>query len=179
MNPIQIIEKYYNKESEAYKVLIDHGTLVMNKAVEIAEKNKHLNCDIEFVKNGSLLHDIGIFLVWAPRIGCFGELPYICHGYLGREILEKEGFLNYGLVCERHISMGLTAEEIKTKEISIPQRDMIPLTLEEEIICLADKFFSKTSKKEEGIDKIKKELESYGWDHVKRFEKLMNKLNYS
>lgn len=89
MNPIEIIRKYYNPESEAYKFLIHHSRMVAKKAVEVAERVRHLKPDIKFIEEAAMLHDIGIFLTHAPQIGCHGDKPYICHGYLGREILEK------------------------------------------------------------------------------------------
>jgi uncharacterized protein len=50
-----------------------------------------MNLDERFIQEAALLHDIGIFLTNAPKIHCFGDYPYICHGYLGAEILRKEG----------------------------------------------------------------------------------------
>ena len=60
-----------------------------------------------------MLHDIGIFLTHAPQIGCHGDKPYICHGYLGRELLEKEGFPRHAIVCETHVGVGLTIADIE------------------------------------------------------------------
>ncbi len=177
MDPIEIINKYYNKDSKSYRLLIDHGELVAEKALVIAKKAENFNPDIEFIKKAALVHDIGMFLVDSPQIGCFGSFPYICHGYLGREILEKEGFLDYALVCERHIGAGLSVQEIKEKKLPLPLRDMIPVTVEEEIVCLADKFFSKNRRGEENIDEISKELSSYGAGPKKRFQELVQKFN--
>jgi len=39
--------------------------------------------------------------------------------------------------------MGLTVEDIDNKGFPLPRRDMRPLSLEERIICFADKFYSK------------------------------------
>ena len=50
-----------------------------------------LSPDIEFIRTAALLHDIGIFMTHAPKFGCFGDHPYLAHGYLGRELLEREG----------------------------------------------------------------------------------------
>ena len=101
MNPVSIIRKYYTPETVAYKFLVQHSEMVTQKAIEVAERVKHLNLvesslrpDIEFIREVAMLHDIGIFLTNAPQLGCHGNKPYICHGYLGREILEKKDIQN-------------------------------------------------------------------------------------
>lgn len=169
MNPLKIIQKYYNSKSESYHILVEHGMVVSKKALESAKKVKYLKPDLRFIKEASMLHDIGIFLTNAPEIKCKGNKPYLCHGYLGREILEKEGFPKHGLVCERHLGVGITKEEIKQKNLPIPKRDMIPISIEEQIICFADKFFSKSRvnlQKEKSLDEIKKNLSKFGKDKV-------------
>jgi len=161
MNPLEIIEKYYKDNPGAKDILIAHGEMVAKKATELAKKVKHLNPDLKFIKEAAILHDIGIFLTNAPQINCYGDKPYICHGYLGRELLEKEGLPKYALVCERHVGVGITIENIKKNNLPLPKRDMTPQSIEEKIICLADKFFSKKEKtfkheeapEEEGVDK--------------------------
>ena len=92
-----------------------------------------------------MLHDIGIFMTASPKIGCFGDAPYVCHGFLGRELLDKEGLdPTFGLVAERHTGAGICLETIQRHNLPLPRRDMVPITPAEKIICCADKFFSKT-----------------------------------
>lgn len=173
LDPLKIIEKYYEPDSKAYYFLIHHGKVVASKAVEIAKRVNHLNPDIDFIREASMLHDIGIFLTNAPKIGCFGYHEYICHGFLGRELLEKEGLKRHALVCERHVGLGFTAREIKQKGLPLPERDMIPETTEEKIICLADKFFSKTEHnltQEKPIEKVRELIRTYGEEKLKTFE---------
>ncbi len=176
MDPLKIIHKYYKPETKAYKILLVHSRMVTKKALETARKVKHLNPDIKFIQEASMLHDIGIFKTKAPEIGCSGKKPYICHGYLGREILEKEGLPKHALVCERHIGTGLTKEDIERRHLPLPKRDMVPVSLEEKIICFADKFFSKHKEfmlKEKPIESIKEGLSDLGKDKVKKFEEWM------
>ena len=173
MEPVKIIEKYYEKNSSLYDILITHSVCVKDKAIEIALKNKKLNPDLDFIKEASLLHDIGIFLTNAPKISCFGKHPYICHGILGRELLEKEGLFKESLVCERHTGVGITKEEIIKNNLPLPKRDMLPSAIEEKIICLADKFFSKKElKREKTIEEIEREISKYGEENLKRFKEL-------
>jgi uncharacterized protein len=171
--PLKIIAKYYSPESKAYQFLMHHSKMVTEKALRIAKKVKHLNPDLNFIEEAAMLHDIGIFLTKEPRIGCYGDKPYICHGYLGKEIIEKEGFPRHALVCERHIGVGITLENIEEKELPLPKRDMIPLSVEEQIICFADKFFSKDSDfllKEKPLKKIRTYISKFGKDKVKKFD---------
>jgi uncharacterized protein len=173
MIPIKIIEKYYNPESKAYHLLVHHSKMVTKKALRIAQRVQYLNPDIEFIKEAAMLHDIGIFLTNEPKIGCYGDNPYVCHGYLGKEIIEKEGFPRHALVCERHIGIGLTAKDIKEKNLPLPKRDMMPLSVEEQIICFADKFFSKDSDfllKEKPLERVRTYVSKFGKDNVKKFD---------
>lgn len=172
MNPVSVIKKYYTPETVAYKFLVQHSEMVTRKAVEVAERVRHLNPDIEFIREAAMLHDIGIFLTNAPQLGCHGNKPYICHGYLGREILEKEGYPKHAIVCETHVGAGLTIEDIEKHNFPIPKRDMMPTTIEEKIICYADKFFSKDNEplKEKPIQKIREFIGKFGEDKLRQFD---------
>ncbi len=176
MNPETILKKYYNPNSISYNILIIHGKLVANKAINIAKKVSCFNPDISFIYEAAYLHDIGIFKVNAPGIGCTGTFPYIAHGYLGREILDNEGLKKHGLVCERHVGTGISCDDVKKYNLPLPQRDMIPISIEEQIICYADKFFSKTPGKledEKSVKDILKSLEKFGKSGVDRFKNWM------
>ena len=173
MNIFEIIKKYYPPDSRAYYFLVEHGKSVASKAIELAKRIKHLEPDIDFIQEAAILHDIGIFLTNAKKIDCHGDKPYICHGYLGKELLEKEGYPKHALVCERHVGLGLSLEEIIEQKLPIPKRDMIPLTIEEKIICLADKFFSKSNKDlsaEDTLENIRKGASKFSINQVTRLD---------
>lgn len=172
MNTLSIIEKYYKKDSELYNILVKHSTDVKNKALSIAKKHPELNIDTGFTEEAAMLHDIGIFLTNAPSIKCFGIAPYVCHGYLGREILDKEGLPKHALVCERHTGTGISLEEIESNHLPLPHRDMRPVSIEEKVICFADCFFSKTRPGEErSVEKVKQSIAKFGKDSVTQFDK--------
>ncbi|RKX61396.1 MAG: phosphohydrolase, partial [Thermodesulfobacteriota bacterium] len=144
---------------------------VAQKALKIAKKFPEV--DKNFIYEAAMLHDIGIIFTYIPKLNPDGKYPYIAHGYLGREILEKEGLPKHALVCERHMGVGITKEEIIKKNLPLPPRDMIPITLEEKIIAFADKFYSKHPDeiiKEKSVEQIIKDLKKYGEDKVKIFE---------
>jgi uncharacterized protein len=172
-DPLDIICEYYDPGSRTYEILIRHGKLVAQKAIYAARKVPHLKPDMEFIEEAALLHDIGIFQTDTPQLGCSGKYPYICHGYLGREILEKAGLPRHALVCERHLGVGISAEEIVKNGLPVPGRDMIPLSVEEQVICYADKFFSKNWNliaKNNSEEEIIRALESYGNGSAEKFK---------
>lgn len=172
IDPVKIIEKYYQKNSDLYYTLIIHSEHVKDKAIEIAKSKPRLKANIDFLREAAMLHDIGIIMCYAPRIHCRGEHQYIEHGYLGAEILKGEGLLQHALVCERHTGTGITSEMIKKQNLPLPDRDMIPVSIEEQIICYADKFFSKSNLSEpHSIESIQKELSRHGEEQITIFNK--------
>lgn len=146
MNPLRLIEKFYPPGSLAHRLLLRHSLAVAELAQAVGHhlRRKGKAVDLEFVEQAALLHDLGMLHTDAPEIGCHGPLPYLAHGITGRQMLEAEGFPRHGLVCERHIGVGLSAAEIVAQKLPLPARDMLPLSLEERIVTYADLFFSKT-----------------------------------
>lgn len=178
MDPIKIIQKYYKPNSKTYRFLVAHSESVAKKAIEVAKKVPEFNSDLKFIKEASMLHDIGIFLTNDPELECSGDKSYVCHGYLGRELLEKEGLPRHALVCERHVGTGITAEEIERRKLPMPARDMLPISIEEQIICFADKFFSKNDEfltKEKPLERIRADVGKFGEDRLERFNQWFEK----
>lgn len=117
-----------------------------------------------------MLHDIGIFKCDAAGIQCLGTEPYICHGRIGAELLRSEGFPRHARVCERHTGAGITKAQIIAQNLPLPQQDFLPETMEEKVICYADKFFSKTHlDREKTIEQAEKSLLKFGDEGVLRF----------
>lgn len=170
MEPIELINKYYPEDNELKKILLQHSLQVADKAVEIARKHPELNLDQSFLYQAAMLHDIGIFLTDAAPIYCFGTEPYIAHGYLGAELVRNAGFPQHALVCERHTGAGLSLESILQAQLPIPHRDMRPVSMEEQVICFADKFYSKTKlHKEKSVDGARKSVGKHGEEGLARF----------
>jgi len=166
----EIIRKYYLPASEAYKILMLHSCSVADKALTIVDAHPEMALDRQFVYEASMLHDLGIFLCDAPEIDCHGAHPYVCHGYLGAKLLRQEGLERHARVCERHTGAGISLEDILKRNLPLPHIDLMPETLEEQVICFADKFFSKTNLlKEKSLDKVRKSLGKWGDNDVARF----------
>ncbi|WP_334166405.1 HD domain-containing protein [Phocaeicola paurosaccharolyticus] len=172
MDALSIINKYYSEKNDCKDILITHSKSVADKAIQIANNHPELNLDKDFLYEAAMLHDIGIIFTNASGIYCFGESPYICHGILGAELLRKEGYPKHALVCERHTGAGITMQNIVDNNLPIPHRDMLPLSLEEQVICFADKFFSKTKlQNEKTVEKARKSLLKFGDDGIERFDR--------
>ena len=167
---MRIIDKYYTDNPPLRDLLLLHSRLVANKALAIVDSHPELGADRVFIEEAAMLHDIGIFLTDAAPIHCFGKYHYICHGYLGAELLRKEGLPRHALVAERHTGTGLTLKQILDRDLPVPHRDMIPVSIEEKIICFADKFFSKTRPEEEKtVQQAVRSLEKFGAEGVETF----------
>ena len=172
MNPIDIIDKYYPQDNELKHILLVHSQSVADKALWIAARHPELNLDEAFLYEAGMLHDLGIFLTDAAPIYCFGTEPYICHGYLGADLMRKEGFPLHALVCERHPGAGLSLKEILRQQLPIPHREMLPVSMEEQVICFADKFYSKTHlDREKTVEGARKSIAKYGEEGLSRFNR--------
>ncbi len=172
MNPLVLIDKYYPEENNLKHILLVHSRSVTDKALAMARNHPELHLDEQFIAEAAMLHDIGIFKTDADAIDCYGTFPYICHGYLGAELVRNEGFLRHALVCERHTGAGISLSDIINQQLPLPHREMLPLSLEEQIICFADKFFSKTKLNvEKSIEKARKSVVRYGEEGGMRFDR--------
>ena len=174
-----IISKYCAGNAELQQILLTHSRQVADRALAILSKHPEWvesgEIDPVFVEEAAMLHDIGVVLCDAPRIYCFGKHAYIEHGYLGAEILRQEGLPKHAAVAERHTGTGIDIEQIIREKLPIPIQDYTPRTLEEQLICYADKFYSKTKLgQDKPMSKIRLHLWKYGSDTVARFDKMQN-----
>ena len=141
-------------------------------AISVCRAHPELGADEDFVYAAAMLHDIGITRCDAPGIHCHGTEHYLCHGVIGAQmLLDYSADLEaYARVCARHTGTGLTAKSIREQNLPLPELDLTPQTVEEQIICYADKFFSKTH-----LDRCKtyeqavRSLTKFGEDGLKIF----------
>ena len=176
--PMEIIAHFYPEDTPFRRMLIKHSTQVRDKALEIIEQSPlKAQMDLRLVANGAMLHDIGIGRCDAPPILCTGTEPYIAHGVIGAKMLrglaEGAAMEPYARICERHTGSGLTAVEIQQEKLPLPAQDFLPETLEEKLICLADKFFSKSGDmQEKPLAKIRKGMARFGQPALDRFDEM-------
>lgn len=164
------ILKRHSTSERTFEIVLRHSLEVLEKSIEvIKKKNLYEQIDFELVVAGCILHDIGTFEFLEDR----NKEGYIGHGIIGREILRKEGLDREALIAERHIGSGLTKEEIEQNHFSLPLQDFLPVSLEEKLVCYADKFSSKSGDIDT-MESIEAEFRTYGEDSYQRFVELRN-----
>ena len=174
MDYLAIIDQYYPQGSKARDILLTHSECVTRKALQIADKHPELKLDRTFIQEAAMLHDIGIVKCNAPGIECFGVEPYIKHGIIGADMLRAAGFPKHARVCERHTGAGIALQDIIEQHLPLPHQDFLPETMEEQVICYADKFYSKTH-----LDRVRtpeqalKSIGRFGKEGAQRFARWM------
>ncbi len=114
--------------------IISHVQAVARKAIKMSHIIKIVPINLKLVKIGALLHDIG-----RTKSHNFD------HSELGGEIIRNQGFSEkLARIAETHILGGLTKEE--AIELGLTPKDYMPRSIEEKIVCLADKYHIGTKK---------------------------------
>jgi uncharacterized protein len=173
VNPIALLEKTFGANRAGFEIVLRHSQMVAQKALAIARGVRNEELDLDFIEQAALLHDIGVAAIYSPKLHCFGKAAYICHGVIGREILEAAGFPNHALVCERHIGVGLSTLDIERQRLPLPEREMSPISTAERIVALADLFFSKKGgelEREKSTDQVRSDLLKFGAEKVVIFD---------
>lgn len=173
MNYQQIIDRYYPADDELRRVLLNHSRQVADRCLLIADRHPELGLDKAFLEEAAMLHDIGIRWCHAPSICCHGEEHYIRHGLIGGQLLRQEGYERHARVCERHTGTGITREQILHQGLPLPPDGHYePETLEEQVVCYADKFFSKSRPERVlTVGQAAQSLAKFGEDGVNKFLK--------
>lgn len=199
MDYLALLHRYYPEDNALRRMLLHHSRQVCARALKIVERHPELGANRNLVEAGAMLHDIGIFLTDAPGIHCHGTAHYILHGSLGAQLLRNEAeqlkkekqqaeqlkeeqpqaiqlqeelhfYEALARICERHTGTGLTRQTIIEWGLPDPQQDLLPETIEEQIICYADKFYSKSHlERERTIPQTLQSLEKFGDEGVEKF----------
>lgn len=168
---MELLGRYF--AGDALAIVAGHGRAVAGLALKVGRILGLAEAECRFVEEAALLHDIGVCRIQAPSLGLDGGFPYIMHGIIGREILEEAGLPRHALVCERHIGVGLTLEDVIRQQLPLPQRDMIPCSICEQIICFADLFYSKSPGRielQKSPEQVRTKLAGFGGDKVHIFD---------
>jgi len=124
-------------------------------------KAKGYRVDLKLVEAGALLHDIGR-----------SQTHSIEHGAAGGQIARRLGMpMELAHIIERHVGAGLTPDEARRN--NLPKGNYVPETLEEKIVCYADKLIEGAH--EVGIDStIDSFSQELGVDHpaIRRLQNL-------
>ncbi|MDA4128379.1 MAG: HDIG domain-containing protein [Thaumarchaeota archaeon] len=120
-------------ERGANPVTIAHCKMVANVAKTLADefKARGIHVDVEAIVAGALLHDVGRT-----------KVQTVLHGYEGAEILVQKGVDPKVVeIVRKHVGAGITPEE--SRRLGLPEGDYVPRSLEEKIVCFADKIVGK------------------------------------
>ena len=149
-------DQYYPVDDELRRLLLKHSRQVADRCLLICKRHPDLPVEQQFIEEAAMLHDIGIRWCNAPSIFCYGDKPYIQHGQIGGQLLREAGYERHARVCERHTGTGLPGYE--------------PETLEEQLVCYADKFYSKSQPdRVRTVLETAESLEKFGHDGVLKF----------
>ena len=145
------------KNAGCSRDVIRHCKSVRDIAVKIAKK---ASADVHLVEAGALLHDIGR-----------SKSHDIRHVLEGVEIARTLGLSEKIIrIIETHIGAGIPSDE--AKGLGLPEKNYIPETLEEKIVCHADNLIENNKKQ-----KIEKEVEKALSKGNKRYADRLIKLH--
>lgn len=116
--------------AELNRNIINHSIAVAEKALEIAQilKNNKVTVDIQLVEIGALLHDIGRSRIHGWQ-----------HAIAGGDIIRENGYsAKLARIAETHILGGLSEKDCQI--LGLPVNRYLPETIEEKIVCYADKL---------------------------------------
>ena len=189
-----IIDRYYPSDDDLRQLLMKHSRQVADRCLSISDHHPELPVDRQFLEEAAMLHDIGVRWCDAPAIFCHGTEPYIRHGVIGAALLRKEGWERHARVCERHTGTGITRQQILEQQLPLTLPPLPtdgeqqpyegaspypagtitspyePVTLEEQLVCYADKFYSKSKPDRQfSVAEVAEGLERFGHDGVERF----------
>ncbi len=112
--------------------IVNHCRTVARVSERLADafQRRGVKVDAEAILAGALLHDIGR-----------NRTQTVEHGYVGAKILEDEGVDPIVVeIVRRHVGAGISAEEAAS--LGFPKGDYLPRTLEQRVVCFADKMVS-------------------------------------
>jgi len=155
------------KRERSPEGLIKHSIAVSEVSIilALALRERGYDIDLELVKMGGLLHDVGRVKTHSVR-----------HGYLGGRLLRTMGVdERIARIAERHVGGGISKKE--TQRLNLPQKEYVPETLEEKVVCFADKIVEMDCviPLEKTLEKFREKLGNDS-DSVKRLIELKDEL---
>jgi uncharacterized protein (TIGR00295 family) len=127
-NAALLLHKKYGSDDRIVKHCQTVASVARLLAKALAAKN--VDVDERAIVGGALLHDIGRT-----------RTQTVQHGYVGAELLRAEGVDEVVVeTVKKHVGAGISEEEANA--LGFPPGDYIPRTLEEKVVCFADKMVS-------------------------------------
>lgn len=157
---------------EALDLVYTHCEIVGAVAEQLHARTRP-GIDIDLVRAGALLHDIGVYRLY-DQSGKLDYPNYIRHGILGHALLAGEGFSEeFCRFASCHTGVGLTRDDVVRQNLPIPPGDYVAETGEEELLMYADKFHSKSSPPAFfTADAYTERVRRFGDDKAKAFDQM-------
>lgn len=129
---------------EAFDLVHAHCRIVCELAEHLIAADTSLQLlDVDLVRAGCLLHDIGVYRLFDAS-GRLDHARYVRHGVLGHELLAEHGMPEVLCrFCSCHTGVGITEHDVRSQGLPIPPGDYLPDSVEGELVMYADKFHSK------------------------------------
>lgn len=142
-DPVEILARH-GYEQTSHSLVYEHSLRVWHLACDMS---RHLKGpDFSLLYRACILHDIGR-LIHPP-----GSQGGILHGIAGARILCSEGLHREARVAERHIGVGITAEDILRQDLPLPVADYVPRTVLEHIVAHADNLDGRGIRDERDVE---------------------------
>lgn len=147
-------------DSGCSNAITNHCRAVAELAVEMAKacQKRGLNVDLELVRIGAFLHDIGR-----------SKIHTVHHAIVGAEMLSSMDLPEPVIsIVKRHVGGGITARE--AKKLGWPKDTYTPNSLEEKIVSYADKLIEGCRRVsiEHSLKKFSEELPPSAVERVRR-----------
>ncbi len=149
--------------------VIRHCVAVADLAVKTAKQleGKGLTINVDLVEAGALLHDLGR-----------SKNHTVDHAIIGAQMAQTLGMPKSIIrIIKRHVGAGISAGE--AAKLGWPKDTYIPQTLEEKVICYADKLIDHGERKpiEIEISKLEKENRKEAAERVRKlYDEISNLL---
>ncbi|WP_308042630.1 HD domain-containing protein [Micromonospora sp. PLK6-60] len=141
---IRALHERFAPTEEAFDLVYTHCRIVCEVAEQLLDRHRPA-VDVELVRAGSLLHDIGVYRLYGPT-GRLDHGNYIRHGVLGQALLRDLGLPEpVSRFCAHHTGVGLTRDDVLRQGLPLPVGDYTADTAEELLVMYADKFHSKST----------------------------------
>jgi len=128
----------------AFDSVYTHCQIVCEIAEQLHDRSG-IGGDIDLVRAGCLLHDIGVYRLYGAD-GVLDHANYIRHGILGQGLLREAGYPEE--ICRfaaHHTGVGLSRDDVLRQELPLPPGDYLAESEEERLVMYADKFHSKSA----------------------------------
>jgi uncharacterized protein len=171
---IRALHEAYAPTPQAFESVYTHCQIVCRVAEQLLAARAQ-SVDLELVRAGCLLHDIGVYLLYGPD-GRLDQASYIRHGILGHGLLRELGFPElFCRFCSCHTGVGLSRDDVVTQALPLPLDDYVARSDEERLVMYADKFHTKSTPPAfVAAASYALTARSFGADKVARFDELLD-----